>query len=321
MRLLLRPVRPRLEQLVACEADQQDRHALDPAGQVLDQVQQRRLGPVDVVEDDDQRPLRGERLEQLPDGPEDLLRRSAAAEPDRGGDAVGDHSPRPAATRPAPQPLERLLVVECVVEPGGRLEDRPDRPVGDALAVRNAPSREGARAVRGRDELTHQPGLADPGGAEHGYELAALLRDGPLVRGDHEAELVLPPGERRVQPPLERLSATSARRRHASTGADLPFSSSGPAASTSTASRTRARVLSERGSRPAPPHCSSRAATLTASPLAKTSPPPTAATSPVLIPVRVSSRTPYPVSSSSLSVPSSARRSSAARTARSASSS
>ena len=40
---------------------------------MLDEVEERRLAPVDVVEDDDERPLRGRVLEQLAERPGDLL--------------------------------------------------------------------------------------------------------------------------------------------------------------------------------------------------------------------------------------------------------
>ena len=78
-RVDLGPVRARLEQLGPGQAQHEDRRIGDVGGEVLDQVEQRRLGPVDVVEDDDQRLLGRERLDQLANGPEDLLRRRAAA--------------------------------------------------------------------------------------------------------------------------------------------------------------------------------------------------------------------------------------------------
>ena len=44
-----------------------------PLGDVLDEVEERRLTPVDVVEDDHERTLPRERLEQSPHRPEALL--------------------------------------------------------------------------------------------------------------------------------------------------------------------------------------------------------------------------------------------------------
>ena len=61
-------------------------------GDVLDQVEERRLGPVEVVHHDDERPRSRERLEQPADGPEGLLARrsSRAAEPERIDHALDD---------------------------------------------------------------------------------------------------------------------------------------------------------------------------------------------------------------------------------------
>ena len=58
---------PLVEQLRPREAEQQDRRAAREVGDVVDQVEERRLAPVDVVEDDDERPLAGGVLEQRAD--------------------------------------------------------------------------------------------------------------------------------------------------------------------------------------------------------------------------------------------------------------
>ena len=52
------PVRAALEQLLAREAEQHQRRVARVLEQVLDQVEQRRLGPVDVLEDEHERALR-----------------------------------------------------------------------------------------------------------------------------------------------------------------------------------------------------------------------------------------------------------------------
>jgi len=63
----------------------------DQSANVLDQVQEGRLGPVDVVEDQDQRTTLGQGLEQATDGPEGLLGHSAVRhEAHDLGDALGD---------------------------------------------------------------------------------------------------------------------------------------------------------------------------------------------------------------------------------------
>ena len=77
--------------------------------------------------------------------------------------------------------------------------------------------------------------------------------------------------------------------RYASTGSDFPLSASGSTASTRTASRTSERVPAPIRISPGGAACSSRAATLTASPVTSVSPSPPTTTSPVLMPSRASS--------------------------------
>ena len=69
-----RPGRARLEDIRPCEAEKQDRGASGEPEHVLEQVEQRRLGPVDVVDHDDERAGRGERLEEAAERPGGLLR-------------------------------------------------------------------------------------------------------------------------------------------------------------------------------------------------------------------------------------------------------
>jgi hypothetical protein len=111
--------------------------------------------------------------------------------------------------------------------------------------------------------------------------------------------------------------------RYAGTGSALPLRSSGAIGSSSTASRTRRLVSSPSRIAPGAAACSRRAATLTASPVAKNSPPAEspATTSPVLMPVRTSSVSPRSCESSSFRPASASRISAAARTARRAPSS
>ena len=62
------PVRPALEELGAGEAEEDDRGVGEAARQVLDEVEEGRLGPVHVVEDGDERPVDRKVLEDLADG-------------------------------------------------------------------------------------------------------------------------------------------------------------------------------------------------------------------------------------------------------------
>ena len=76
------PRRTRLEQLLAAHAQQQDRRVPRRVGDVLDQVEQARLRPVDVVEEQHQRPLPRQPLEEPANRPERVLRvRRPSAKP------------------------------------------------------------------------------------------------------------------------------------------------------------------------------------------------------------------------------------------------
>ncbi len=111
-------------------------------------------------------------------------------------------------------------------------------------------------------------------------------------------------------------------RRNAVRRSTFPFTPSGSSGSASTASRTSRYVPSPIRISSGPAACSSRAATLTASPAASVPWARSATTtSPVLTPVRTWMSTPCAVRSSSFSPSSASPISAAARTARSASSS
>ena len=126
------PARALVEELRTCEADEQNRRFAGPIGEVLDEVEERRLGPLEVVEEGDQRPRPALGLEEAADRPGRLVRRcaGAASEVDRGGDPLRD---------------ERCFVAgEDALDPGEWIlsvvtaESLCERPVRDALAVGKA---------------------------------------------------------------------------------------------------------------------------------------------------------------------------------------
>src|SRR6185436_17039678 len=67
------PARPDVEQLGARERDDQERRLANPGGDVLDQLEERLLRPVDVLEDEHERLDAGELVGPLACGPGDLL--------------------------------------------------------------------------------------------------------------------------------------------------------------------------------------------------------------------------------------------------------
>ena len=71
------PARADVVELGAGEAQQQDGRVARPSEHVLEQVEERRLRPVHVLDTDDERPQLSARLQPLPHVPEDLVVRAA----------------------------------------------------------------------------------------------------------------------------------------------------------------------------------------------------------------------------------------------------
>ena len=77
------PVRPALEQLGSRAGDDEERYALDEVDEAVDEVEQPVVGPLEVVDHEDERSPLGERLEEDPPAGEEL--RPAVAEPTSSG--------------------------------------------------------------------------------------------------------------------------------------------------------------------------------------------------------------------------------------------
>jgi hypothetical protein len=182
--LAARPSGPAVEELGPGHAQEQDGRVPGQVRHVLDQVEEGLLAPVQVVEDAHDRLLGGRGLELLAEGPGDLLARrdelSAAAQcPDR------------LSCRSVQVRLRKLL------------QHLHHRPVGDALAVRQAaPASDGGLAERG-DELGREAGLAHSGGTEDREELAGALGDDALPRVREQPLLALTSHHGRHVPPRE----------------------------------------------------------------------------------------------------------------------
>ena len=153
VRLADRPGRTLFEQLRPGEAEEQDRDPAPPLGEVCDQVEQGRFGPVDVLEDHDDRSLSRNRLEQPQKREEDLLASDRGIAGDRVADRLGG----------------RALGA-------GLTEDLAQGPERDPLAVRKAASGEDRRLTgHPPSQLLAQPRLADPGRTQDREQV-----DGPL---------------------------------------------------------------------------------------------------------------------------------------------
>ena len=158
------PARPNVEQLGTRDAEQEDRRIAREVGDVLHEIDEDRLGPLQVVDDDDLRASGGTCLEQPPEGELRLRRRAA------------DHRLRLDADRD---------------------QDLDERPVGDPLAVREAAAAQDVGLVAyALEEVGDEARLADPGRAEEREELARAVGDRVLVVAPEPLALALAADER-----------------------------------------------------------------------------------------------------------------------------
>jgi hypothetical protein len=206
---------PRLEErregvppveLVAPVGDEDERaHAGEPAGEVVEQLARRRVGPVDVLDDEEQAALVRRDGEQRDDGleePELRLRRVA----ERGRrlvaaelrEELGELEPR--CAEQARDPLH-VLAGEVVPE---RLDEREVRQRQLGLAAR-APEHLPVEPPRARRELAREPRLPHPGLAAERDEaaLAAVRREQRVLEGE---ELLLAADEGGAEGAFEHVS-------------------------------------------------------------------------------------------------------------------
>ena len=200
VQLAAAPRRAHVEQIGARHAQQQDGRAARPVGDVLDQVEERGLAPVDVVEHEHERTLARRGLEEPPDRPERVL----------AGRRLGD------AHQLRHVPADELLVLVPVehradlrlddlgeVEVGqarGLLDRLDHREVRDALAVRQAPAAEHLGSVAGRrQELLDQSGLPHARGPEEREELTRVVAFRGVERLPQLRERPFAAHHRRVQ--------------------------------------------------------------------------------------------------------------------------
>ena len=133
------PTGPLIEQLRSRHAHEQQRRVAGPLGDVLDQVEQGRLGPVDVVEHDDDGPAPGERLEQLAHSPEAVLGRPGRVrEPDQLCNALCDAISRLLSFERSGDLRARLGGRVVLGQSGGLLDDLQHGPERDAFPVGQA---------------------------------------------------------------------------------------------------------------------------------------------------------------------------------------
>ena len=202
-----------IEQLRASGADHEHRHAARPIDEMVDEVEQCVVGPVKVLEHEHERVALRQRLEKASPG----RRRFALAVAARG--AVGlEARQRPQVlfdpgglrfvadqVRHGRPELGVRLVGGVGVQDAGLGGDHlAQRPVGDAVAVRQRPAlapRDEVRLALDRlEELPDEPALADAGNAHERDQLYRSLGPAPAEGVEEEVHLGPAADERRRGP-------------------------------------------------------------------------------------------------------------------------
>ena len=182
----LRPRRAPVEQLGPRNADCEDRTA-GPLRELLDEVEQRRRSPVDVLEHEQQRAFVGERLEEAADGPRALAGgRRTLGEPGQLEHALPDQFGILGRRKDGRQ-IEALDHV-------AKRQVRRALAVGDAAAGQH-----GRPPLHERDQLVGEARLADAGLADHGHDLRRRLAFRFLEGGQQPPKLILAADELRLQ--------------------------------------------------------------------------------------------------------------------------
>ena len=132
------PAGTQVEQLGPGEADEQERRLSNPGRQVLDQLEQRLLGPVDVFEDEHERLLLRNPLRPFARCPGDLLRARLGLDGLEHARCEAKQVGHGLVLAEGPQLFDRDVERVVVRNAGGALDHLGERPVGDALAVREA---------------------------------------------------------------------------------------------------------------------------------------------------------------------------------------
>ena len=259
VQLAAAPARPYVEQLGARDAEQEDRRVAREVGDVLDEVDEHRLGPLQVVDTT----TCGRSAARASSS-----RRNASCV--SGGD---------------------VPMIDVGLD-ADRDQDLDERPVRDPLAVREAAAAQDVgRVADALEEVRDEARLPDAGGPEEREEPARAVGDGVLVVAPEALALALAADERRLEVARERVRrrSSTSRSRNASTGSRLPLQRERlDRLDADGVADERARLGADQDLAGAAA-CSSRAATLTASPVTSVSPSPPTTTSPVLTPIRASS--------------------------------
>ncbi len=175
------PRRVGLEQLRTGRAEEQQRHAVGPLREVRQEIEHRRIGPVEVLDDDDRRSVGRDPLDETAPREERLVARGGVAGVD--ADERQEARLEPGTVLACGQDSLQLLRGSVrgvgLEDPRVRLHDLAERPERDSVAVREAPSLPPMDHLRPvvdvPEQLGAQPALSDPGLADERHELDARV--------------------------------------------------------------------------------------------------------------------------------------------------
>ena len=180
-------------------ADDQDRDVAAGFDDVIEQLQERRLGGVDVVDDDYEGSLGRLCLEELARPPEEFGhgvrgRRQADGRRDPVDDGLPVRVVGPEERRdPSAGGLRRVVLADA----GRGPDDLDQRPEGDPFAVSEAAAAEDGRlGSDAPDEVGDESGLADAGITDDGHETSVPVLEDPLEGTQQPIHLGLSPDER-----------------------------------------------------------------------------------------------------------------------------
>ena len=175
---------------------------------MIDEIEEAGVGIMEVLEDQHDRGARRQALEERPPGCEELLRAAR-----RGLDAEQGEQGR--LDHPLLGRVRHVLGDRCLdLRPGDRLvvgleqpgppaDDLAEGPEADPVAVGGGAAVVEPdlldQAVEVLEELPGEPGLADPGRADHRHEAGPLLAARGVEQILEEAQLVLATDERRLE--------------------------------------------------------------------------------------------------------------------------
>src|SRR5207248_1818451 len=200
-----RPRRSELEQLGSSETDEHDRSVARTITEMFDEIEKRRLSPVEIVDNDDDGTLARKRLEQSTRGPERLFRRKRSVlEPHRSGKPLDDAFRFGISLEQLRNPRASHLRRRGAVDGGRSPHDPAQGPKRDSVPVGEALASQDGRFVADLcDQLVEKTRLADSGYPEDREEMTGPVGRRPLEGSAEGGELVLAVDQRRVEPPDE----------------------------------------------------------------------------------------------------------------------